>query len=130
MMVQTEGQRLSTMVDQILRFFPDENDLDAYDVRAVEVDEIVDRVMSNMSATLNAAGCAVDRKIAGDLPRVKADERAFTECLQNLLANAIKYGCTETASRIELEARRDAGDTVAVIVADFRPGINRVIRAS
>jgi signal transduction histidine kinase len=123
-MVQNEGQRLSAMVDQILAFSRTESGREAYDLRAVEVDQIVERAMSNMSASLAAASCAVDRSIAPDLPRVRADERAFTECLQNLLANAIKYGCCESAPRIKVEARRDGGNTVIVSVADSGPGID------
>src|SRR5262249_6665187 len=123
-MVQKEGQRLSTMVDQILTFSRTESRADAYDIRPVEVDEIVDRVMSNMSSALTAAGCFVDRKIDADLPRVKADERAFAECLQNLLTTALKYGCSEDAARILLEARRDPNGSVVVSVADFGPGID------
>src|SRR5262249_27263875 len=110
-MVQSEGQRLSTMVDQILDFSRTETGREAYDLRPLDVDQIIDRVMSNMAAALNAAGCAVDRRIDGDLPKVRADERAFTECLQNLMTNALKYGCSESAVRIQVEARRHGSNT-------------------
>jgi signal transduction histidine kinase len=123
-MVQTEGQRLSNMVDQILTFSRTESRRDTYDVHPVYVDEIVDRVMSNVSAALNAAGCTIDRQVDDKLPRVKADERAFTECLQNLVTNALKYGCTQSANRIRVEAMTNGDGAVLVSVADSGPGID------
>ena len=85
-MVQAEGQRLSTMVDQILTFSKSEAGRDTFDLRPVHVSSIIDRVVS-----LHQGGNEIVRDIAGNLPSVKADERALTDCLQNLLSNAIKY---------------------------------------
>jgi len=123
-MVQAEGQRLSTMVDQILSFSRTEKRRNTYDVRPVQVDEIVERVIQIMSSSLNSAACEINRSIAGNLPKVKADEQALAECLQNLVSNAIKYGCGESARRIDIEARRADTNTVVVTVADHGPGID------
>src|SRR6185436_6781970 len=86
-------------------------------------DEIVDRAVGTMSSAITHAHCEVDRNIAGNLPKVSADERALTECLQNLLSNAMKYGRTEPLTRIQIEARRADINTVVVSVVDFGPGI-------
>jgi signal transduction histidine kinase len=124
-MVQKEGQRLSTMVDQILTFSRTESGHDRYDMRPLDIDETVDRVVSTMSSTLSQAHCEVLRDIARNLPMVEADERALTECLQNLLSNAMKYGRNGSAvTHIRIEARRADRNTVTVSVADSGPGID------
>jgi signal transduction histidine kinase len=122
-MVQTEGQRLSTMVDQILTFSRTESGRETYEVQPIDVDDVVDRAVAIMSSAISQARCEVDRSIAGNLPKVKADERALTECLQNLLSNALKYGRTEPVTRIQIEARRTDSNTVVLSVVDFGPGI-------
>ncbi len=118
-MVQAEGQRLSTMVDQILSFSRTEKGRGAYDVQALDVSAIIDRVVG-----LHQAGSVIDLDIAANLPRVKADERALTDCLQNLVSNALKYGEANAGKRIKVEARRSDSNTVIISVADSGPGID------
>ena len=42
-------------------------------------------------------------------PPVKADPQALTQCVQNLLSNALKYGKTGDTAQIEIVAQKDAG---------------------
>jgi len=123
-MVQTEGQRLSHMVDQILTFSRTGTGRATYDIKPVRVEEIVAHVVSTMSATLSQADCKLDLDIAPDLPPVKADESALSECIQNLVSNAVKYGRTSSGVHIRLDARRESTNTVLITVADSGPGID------
>jgi len=122
-MVQKEGERLSTMVDQILTFSRTDSGKATYDIRPLQVEEVVDRVVTSMSPAVGEAGCEIDWNVARNLPKVRADERALTECLQNLLSNAIKYGRNGSHSRIRIEARRADSNTVVITIADSGPGI-------
>ncbi len=123
-MVQTEGQRLSHMVDQILTFSRTGAGRATYDIKAVRVDEIIENVIVTMSATLSQADCKLDRDVATDLPPVKADESALSECIQNLVSNAVKYGRTPSGVAIRIGARRETANTVLITVADSGPGID------
>ncbi len=123
-MVQAEGHRLSTMVDQILTFSRTESGHDRYDIRPIDVSETVENVVGIMASSLSQANCEVDRQIAGNLPKVQADERALMECLQNLLTNAMKYGRNGQITHIQIEARRADSNTVVVTVADSGAGID------
>jgi signal transduction histidine kinase len=122
-MMQTEGQRLSTMVDQILSFSRSDTGPATYNLRAVQVPDIVDRVLETMASALSQSRCEIDQDIAGNLPKVKADATALAECLQNLLSNAIKYGRNEPVTRIRIDARRTDNNTVTISVEDAGPGI-------
>ena len=122
-MVQSEGQRLSTMVDQILTFSRTESGDAKYDLQPLDVAQTIDRVVKSMSSTFSEAGCEIQQDIAPSLPKVRADERALTECLQNLFGNAVKYGRTDSIFRIGIQARRADPNTVLITVADSGPGI-------
>jgi signal transduction histidine kinase len=123
-MVQTEGQRLSHMVDQILTFSRTGAGHATYDIKAVRVEEIVDHVIATMSSTLSQSVCKLDRDIAPNLPPVKADESALSECIQNLVSNAVKYGRNSSGIHIRIDARKASADTVLITVADSGPGID------
>ena len=118
-MVQAEGQRLSTMVDQILTFSRSETGGTTYDLRPLQVQPIIERAIG-----LHQASSEIDQEIAANLPNVKADERALTDCLQNLLSNATKYGRMGSRSKVKVEARRSDPNTVIISVADSGPGID------
>jgi signal transduction histidine kinase len=62
-----------------------------------------------------------------DLPPVKADAAALTQCLQNLLSNAFKYGRHGDDALIEIFANKDArAREVQLRVCDGGPGIDRI----
>ena len=123
--VGTEGQRLSAMVDQILLFSKMESGHSAYDLQPVDVEEIVEQAIRTMSASIDAATCTIDRHIPPHLPVVKADAVAVTQCLQNLISNAIKYGRRAGIAHIEVEASANAADhTVRISVIDQGLGID------
>jgi two-component system sensor histidine kinase BaeS len=59
------------------------------------------------------------------LPTVKADAGAITQCLQNLISNAIKYGRNAGLAHIDVEAEASTDDhTVRISVVDGGPGID------
>jgi len=66
-------------------------------------------------------------QIDPDLPPVKADAAALTQCVQNLLSNAFKYGRRGDAAHIEIFAKKDAGAReVQLSVSDDGSGIDGV----
>ena len=66
------------------------------------------------------AGVALTTRIAGGLPELVADRRAFNQILINLVSNAIKF--TPRGGRVSVGARCDAG-ALAVTVEDTGVGI-------
>jgi len=73
-------------------------------------------------------GFVIERQIEGDLPPVMGDLSALTQCLQNLVGNAVKYGGEKKwiglmASRGTAE--NGTGPEVRISVADHGMGIER-----
>ena len=62
-----------------------------YVLRLLKVSEIVDSVLARTSELVKGAGFTIDLKIDPDLPSVMGDMFALSQCLQNLIVNALKY---------------------------------------
>src|SRR5690606_27662215 len=69
---------------------------------------------------IETANFTVEREIAPDLPPVQADPSALSQCLQNLIANALKYG--KDARWLGIRASRDDTE-VQISVTDRGTGI-------
>jgi len=125
--VQDEARRLSDMVDQVLLYSETQSGRKKYNLSPVDVNEVIDRAISNLSPTNDLEQCELTTNIHPDLPPVQADASALTQCVQNLLSNALKYGKTGDKAQIEIAAEKDPrSNQVQLSVADHGPGIDAV----
>ncbi|MGZ4839753.1 MAG: sensor histidine kinase, partial [Terriglobales bacterium] len=85
---------------------------------------IVDAALESTAELVSAAGFKVERCVAPGLPPVAGDMVALTQCLQNLIANAVKYGGEQRWIQVQADLATAAGrDEVRISVADRGPGI-------
>ena len=87
--IQIEGRRLGEMVERVLHFAGIEAGRVARSPVAIEplVAEAVDAALAHERETFT-----VERNISADLPQVLGDATALRSAIQNLVANAMKYG--------------------------------------
>ncbi|MEO8497053.1 MAG: ATP-binding protein, partial [Planctomycetota bacterium] len=86
----------------------------------IDVEELVQSAISDLSARVDEASVIVS--VQHDLPRVFADRVRLTQVFENLLTNAIKYGCRADRPEIVVEGRADA-EEVCFCVRDNGDGI-------
>src|SRR5262249_7530592 len=86
------ARQLTHLVEQVLVFAAAQQRAGNYPLRAVSVGEVIDAALESTSAMATAAGTTVERRVEPGLPPVAADFAALSQCLQNLITNAIKYG--------------------------------------
>ena len=124
--VQEEARRLSDMVEEVLLYSETQSGRKKYKLEPVDVNEVIDRAITNLSPAVNLEDCNLTTHIDPDLPPVKADSSALTQCIQNLLSNAFKYGKKgDEAPQIDIAARKSAGaEEVQLSVTDRGPGID------
>src|SRR5207247_5657613 len=126
-MVEDEARRLSDMVDQVLLYSETQSGRKKYAVAPVDVNEIIDKAVQNVSSAIDMEKHQLTMQIDPDLPPVKADAAALTQCVQNLLSNAFKYGRRGDAAHIEIFAKKDArAREVQIRVCDGGPGIDGI----
>ena len=123
-LIESEAQKLTAMVEQILQFASLRSGRNTLRSEAVLVEDIIEEGLQS-SKELQAAACEVEKKIEPRLPVVLGDPVALRHAIQNLLSNAAKYG-TEGSKWVGVtasSAETEAGAFVEIRVADHGPGI-------
>ncbi len=124
-LIQEEGEKLTALVDQVLRFAGGRAGHLIEARKAVSVDAMIDSGLRSSRARLAASDLVVEKRLDPDLPPMLADELAMSHVLQNLFDNAVKYG-TEGSNWIGVFASavsEEGVPAVEVRVADHGPGI-------
>src|SRR5207249_4484769 len=123
--VQEEARRLSDMVEEVLLYSETQSGRKKYDLEPIDLNEAIDRAVTNLSPAIDLEKCELTTRIDPDLPPVKADAAALAQCVQNLLSNAFKYGKNGEKTEIEIVGQRDpATSEVRLSVIDHGSGID------
>jgi signal transduction histidine kinase len=123
-LIRSECRRLGAMVEQTLRFAAGKADYRTRNIQFFRVADVIDDTLREAAAIIDASGFNVEKKIDPDLPMVRADARALSECLLNFISNALKYGGDSQWLRIRarpVETGRGTG--VQITVEDRGLGI-------
>lgn len=128
--ISNQAKQLLGLVERILLFAATRQGPLHYNLRVLEVQEIVDDALASAAGLLEANHFTVDCDIPDELPKVKGDAHALSQCLQNLITNAVKYGAKDGKEQqrwIGIRARvTEAGShgaEVEISVADRGIGI-------
>jgi signal transduction histidine kinase len=90
--IRNQGRQLASLVDQVLLFASTQDGKMRYQLRPISVPLVLQIVLNNTAALVDRAGGTLVKELAADLPDVMGDASAISQCVQNLIVNAIKYG--------------------------------------
>jgi signal transduction histidine kinase len=119
-LLRGEGRRLTDMVEQVLEFSGIQSGDRRLNAVPVEVAPLVQQIVDASASLTRAGAITVTISVPPDLPPVLGDEPALGRVIQNLFANAVKYG--GAGGWVGLEARRE-GNHVFITIADRGMGI-------
>jgi len=125
--LQHQSRNMSDLVDQILLFVSTEDRSNRYVLQPVPVTRIVDCAVSDTESVVLAAGFSLDAKVDPDLPPVMGDLGGISQCLQNLIGNAVKYGGPDrliTLRATRFSTNNGAEDELRISVTDRGIGID------
>jgi signal transduction histidine kinase len=123
--IQTEGRRLSSMVQQTLGYAALQSGRQRYEFTSVSVPEVLDRAWAEFAAAFEETGWTVEKEISSDIPTVEADPRVLESAVKNLLSNALKYASQGKWVRISARTvHKLIGREVVISVEDRGPGID------
>lgn len=91
-----------------------------HDPQQIDVAAVLEQLKQDLAPRLEEACCTIE--IQNDLPPVYADAKRIYELFENLLTNAVKYGCDGDDARITVGASRADGE-IRYVIADNGPGI-------
>lgn len=90
------------------------------DRQTVSLQEVIGDLQQDMKDRFEARGARL--VVEEPLPNVSADRARVVEVLDNLLSNALKYGCTSPGAVVTVGAVRHPSET-CIFVRDQGPGI-------
>jgi CheY-like chemotaxis protein len=92
--IQTEARRLGDTVERVLLYAGIESGRGIGHRTPIAVSTLVGDALAASSDAIEEAKATVETDIAPDLPPILADAMGLRSSLQNLIANALKYGGT------------------------------------
>ena len=126
-LMMSQSRKLMYHVDRILLFASIRAGKARYNMRPVQISEIIRRVLVATEELAMDAECSLVYNAEPDLPYVCGDSYALGSCLENLVVNAIKYSDKHRnicLSAIHHQTENSPGE-VWVSVEDGGIGISR-----
>jgi K+-sensing histidine kinase KdpD len=117
--IVTEGQRLTTLVNNVLDLAKIEAGRFEWHMEPVSMAEVADRAMTATASLFESSDLELRREIPDDLPQIVADRDGLMQVIINLLSNAVKF--TEKGS-VTCRAR-STDEGIVVSVSDTGIGI-------
>lgn len=121
-LIKGEGRKLSAMVEQILEFAGARSGRRKYNFAKCDVSELIGDAVAEVAPVIEENGVELRLDIPDELPRVNADRSAFSQAVQNLILNAVKY--SDGNKQVDVSAERQ-GNSVVINVKDRGIGISK-----
>jgi signal transduction histidine kinase len=123
--IGAQARKLFEMVEQILLFAAIREGQQRYSLRPLEVPEILDAALSGTAGLIRTARFHVEQQIELNLPRIVGDLPALSQCVQNLITNALKYGSAQKWIGIQARFTEHGltGKEIQISVSDRGIGI-------
>ena len=123
-MLEGESRRLGDMVERVLQYAGIESGFNTAARVPLAPMEIIESAVESALPLVGPGEVTVHREIAPDLPPVLGDATALRSAVQNLVANAVKYGGRDRWVGVRAQRVRERRkDEVRITVSDHGPGI-------
>jgi signal transduction histidine kinase len=126
--VHKQSRQITELVNQILLFASTQGSHRRFVLRPLRVPQVISAALENTASLVHESGFAIEQHIPTDLPEVVGDSPALTQCLQNLIGNALKYGGQARWIGVRAFERQSTGQEnseVCISVADRGIGIDQ-----
>jgi signal transduction histidine kinase len=124
LMIEGEARRLAEMVERVLQYAGIESGLGYGAKVPLAPVDIINGAVDSARPMLGPESVQVHREIPDVLPLVVGDEPALRSAIQNLVANAVKYGGPDRWVGIRVEhVKESRRSEVRITVSDHGSGI-------
>lgn len=123
-LVETEARRLGEMVESVLQYAGIASGLGPRTREPLAPADIIEGALEGSMSLLDPEQVTVQRSVTPNLPPVMGDATALRSAVQNLIANAIKYGGRDGWVGISAQPGTEKGrPAVHITVSDHGAGI-------
>ena len=121
-----QAMRLMNLGDQILLYASAKKGGPRHDLRSLTASEVIENAVNNTVVLFKQGQVALEREVQPGLPFVQGDLFLLSQCVQNLISNAVKYGAETNWVGISalLGESRGVGKEIRIGVHDRGRGIN------
>jgi two-component system phosphate regulon sensor histidine kinase PhoR len=122
--IRDEARRMLRIIEDLMSLSRIEADRFVVPGERVDIDDVVKTALSNAGHLRGAGSCEFRLDLAAELPPVRGDRAQLVQVLDNLISNALRYGCDRPSPAIDITAGR-SGPWITISVIDHGPGIAR-----
>jgi two-component system phosphate regulon sensor histidine kinase PhoR len=122
--IRDEARRMLRIIEDLMSLSRIEADRFVAPDERVDMDDIVSTAIANAHHGMRNGSCTFKVVVESDLPAVRGDRGQLIQVLDNLIGNAMRYGCDKPKSPIDVLAER-SGQWIVLSVVDYGAGIPR-----
>jgi two-component system phosphate regulon sensor histidine kinase PhoR len=122
--IRAQAERMYHIIEDLMSLSRIEADRFVAPTEAVDLGAILCSAVENARGQAQSCGCRLHLELQDDLPPIAGDHGQVTQLVDNLLSNAVRYGCVSAGCAIRVLAGI-TGDTIRLEVSDTGPGIPR-----
>jgi two-component system phosphate regulon sensor histidine kinase PhoR len=120
-----EARRMLRIVEDLMSLSRIEADRFNPPAERVDLAQVARLAIEHAAPLLEQRGCTIEPSIDDALPAVRGDFGQLLQLLDNLIGNALRYGCNADRREVEVAVRRK-GPRVLLVVRDHGDGIDPV----
>ena len=122
--IRSEAKRMLALIEDLMNLSRIEAGRFVAPTERIDLGEVASEAAAGVQALADTNGCRIELRVVDGLPVVRGDRGQLLQLIDNLLSNAVRYGCREGADLVELSVTGER-DWVRLSVADQGPGIGR-----
>jgi signal transduction histidine kinase len=125
--LQHQSRSMGHLVDEILLFASTEDQRNRYVLQPLQIAPILDAIVASAHGQIQGSNVVLEQHIEPDLPLVTGNVSGISQCVQNLIGNAVKYGGKHPQIALRAWAvplHHGAGREVQISVTDHGIGID------
>lgn len=120
--IRDESRRMLRIIEDLMSLSRIEADRFVAPSERVSLASVIQSSVA--TAGMGTPSCRIEVELADDLPPVWGDQAQLVQVFDNLVGNALRYGCDKPDSVVEIRAGK-SGRWAEVTVTDHGPGIAR-----
>jgi two-component system phosphate regulon sensor histidine kinase PhoR len=120
--IEVEARRMLRIVEDLMSLSRIEADRYRLPNEDVDMGEVARIAIEHSNVIAERRGCRIEAQIGEGIPQLKGDFGQLLQLADNLIGNAIRYGCNDKSCAIEVKVALD-GQRVLFAVKDGGDGI-------
>lgn len=122
--IRTEAKRMLRIIEDLMSLSRIEADRFIAPTEKVDMAGVIRSALERVRPAAAECGCDIALDLDSDLPALAGDRPQLAQVIDNLLSNAVRYGCATPPCKLRIAAAVDR-KWLRIEVADNGPGIPR-----